>query len=294
MKKKIFITGGSGFIGKNIIEAFSDKYELLAPSHKELELLDEDRVRDYFKKHEVDTVIHSAVRPGHRNVKDPSSQLINNARMFFNLARNKHLFKKMIFLSSGCVYDQRFYQPKLKEECFDAHVPIDEAGLSKYIAAKYIEEAGEIIELRIFGIFGKYEDYSIRFISNMICKALFDLALTMKQDKRFDYVWVDDLMPILEYFIGQNGEHKAYNVTPDRSVRLLEIAEMVREISGKDLPINVASKEIGTEYSGDNARLRKEMKSLHFTPLRNAVEQLYSWYKENQRMINKELLMVDK
>lgn len=294
MKKKIFITGGSGFIGRNIVEAFFEKYEILAPSHKELELLDEDRVKAYLEKHKVDVIIHSAVRPGHRNIKDPSNQLINNTRMFFNLARNKHVFKKMIFLSSGCVYDQRFYQPKLKEKCFDSHVPIDETGLSKYIAAKYVEKEENIIELRIFGIFGKYEDYAIRFISNMICKALFNLPLTMKQDKRFDYVWVDDLMPILEYFIGQNGEQRAYNVTPDRSVRLLEIAEMVREISGKDLPINVASKEMGTEYSGDNARLRKEIKSLHFTPLRNAVEQLYSWYKENQRMINKELLMVDK
>ena len=91
-KTKLFITGGSGFIGRNIVEAFSDKYELLAPTHAELELLDENAVKAYLEKHKVDIVIHSAVRPGHRNAKDPSNQMVSNTRMFFNLARNAQLF----------------------------------------------------------------------------------------------------------------------------------------------------------------------------------------------------------
>jgi len=292
--KKIFITGGSGFVGRNIIEAFSAKYEILAPTHAELELLDENAVREYLKKHKVDIIIHSAVRPGHRNAKDASNQLINNTRMFFNLARNAHLFKKMIFLSSGCVYDQRFYEPKMKEEYFDQHVPFDETGLSKYIAAKYIEKTDNIVELRIFGIFGKYEDYTIRFISNMICKALFDLPLTIKQNRKFDYIWIKDLLPVLDYFINQNGKNKVYNVTPDQSIDLLTLAKLVLKISGKKLPIRIAKEGLGLEYSGDNSRLIKEIKSLRFTSLEKAIQCLYDWYRVNQQTINKQLLLKDK
>ncbi len=142
---KLLITGGSGFIGRNLTEYLSAKYNVSAPRHQELDLLDEDKVEAYFKKYNFDVVIHCAVRPGHRNANDSSGQLYNNTRMFFNLARNKDKFKKMIVLSSGLVYDIRYYKPKMKEEYFDAHVPADEGGFSKYIIARRILDTSNIL-----------------------------------------------------------------------------------------------------------------------------------------------------
>ena len=291
---KILITGGSGFIGKNLVEYFSKRHEVSAPSHKELELADDDAVRDYFKNHTIDTVIHAAVRPDHRNAIDPSNQLYINSRMFFNLARNADRFKKMIFLNSGLVYDQRHYLPKMKEEYFDAHVPADEAGLSKYMAAKYIEKTGGITELRIFGVFGKYEDYAIRFISNAICKTLFDLPITLKQNRRFDYVYIDDLTPVIEHFMSESSADGAFNVTPDEAVELKTLAEKVRRISGKDVPIIIKNDGMGVEYSGDNSRLKKEISGLKFTPIDEAIKKLYDWYAVRKDSINKEFLQTDK
>lgn len=292
--KRIFLTGGSGFIGRNIKEQLSDKYELLAPSHAELELLDEQAVESYLKKKQPDVVIHAAVRPGHRNAKNPTNQLDRNCRMFFNLMRRADKFGKIIYLSSGLVYDQRFYQPKMKEIYFDAHVPLDEAGFSKYIISKYIEKVENAVELRLFGIFGKYEDYAIRFISNMICKALFGLPLTMKQNRRFDYLFIDDLMPVLEYFINRNGKHRAYNVTPDSSVELLSLAKKIGNLSGEQLPIKVDQPGLGPEYSGDNLRLHSEIKGLSFTSVDEAVERLFKWYQAEQARLDKTCLLHDK
>ena len=290
---KILITGGSGFIGKNLVEYFGKRYEVLAPTHKELELVDDGAVNSYFKDHKIDVVIHAAVRPGHRNAKDPSNQLYINTRMFFNIVRSAACFKKMILLNSGLVYDQRYYLPKMKEEYFDSHVPVDEGGLSKYIAAKYAEKVDYITELRVFGIFGKYEDYAIRFISNAICKTLFGLPITIKQNRKFDYIFIDDLMPVVEHFI-KDSRRGAYNVTPDQSAELKALAEMVRKISGKDIPIVIAKEGMGPEYSGDNSRLKKEMLGLKFTPIEEAIRKLYSWYAEHKDLINKELLLTDK
>ncbi|MFA5276434.1 MAG: NAD(P)-dependent oxidoreductase [Candidatus Omnitrophota bacterium] len=291
---KILVTGGSGFIGRNIIEYLASKHRIVAPVHRDLELLDEDAVADFFQSNAVDIVIHCAVKPGHRNAKDPANQLYNNLRMFFNITRNSDKFGRMLFISSGLVYDRRHYQPRMKEEYFDTHVPEDEAGLSKYISAKYTEKSGNIRELRIFGIFGKYEDYAIRFISNAICKAIFDLPITLKQNRKFDYLYIDDLMPVIDHFIEKNPAHKAYNVTPDQSMELLDLAKMVKNISGKELPIVVGDKTIGVEYSGDNSRLKSEMAGLRFTPLETALEKLYKWYLENKASINKDFLLVDK
>ena len=290
----IFITGGTGFIGRNLSEFLSEKYRVLAPSHKELELLDEDAVRNFFLKNNVDVVIHSAVRPGHRNAKDPSNQLYNNSRMFFNIARNSDKFKKMIFLNSGLVYDIKHYLPKMKEEYFDNHVPADEGGFSKYIAAKYIENTRNIVELRVFGIFGKYEDYAIRFISNAICKTLFDLPITIKQNRKFDYISVNDFMPIIEHFIKNSPAHKAFNVSPSSSIELLELAKIVKEISGKNLPIKIAAEGLGVEYSGDNTRLMREISGLKFTDIKKSIAELYKWYETNKSSIDVNRLMTDK
>ncbi len=292
--KKVFITGGSGFIGRNIAEHFRGKAEVFAPAHAELELLDEAAVAAYCERHKFDIVIHSAVRPGHRNAKDPSNQLDHNCRMFFNLARNAGRFGKMIFLSSGAVYDPRHYEPKMPEEYFDQHVPADELGFSKYVAAKYVERSDQIVELRLFGVFGKYEDYAIRFISNLICKSLFDLPLTMKQNRKFDYLYIDDLMPVLEHFINHDGKQRAYNVTPDHSVELRELAELVRRLSGKDLPLEIAQPGLGAEYSGDNSRLKNEFPGFRLTALVDSVGQLFKWYSDNQARLNRELLLHDK
>ena len=290
----LLITGASGFIGKNISERFSGKYKLLTPTHSDLELLDDEQVRDYLIQNNVDIVIHSATKPGHRNAKDSLNVLNANTKMFFNLARNSKLYKKMLFLSSGAAYDMRFYKPKMKEEYFDTHVPVDEHGFSKYICAKYIEKAENIVELRIFGVFGKYEEYAIRFLSNAICKVLNGLPITCRQDRLFDYLYIDDLVPILDHFIRNDAKDKAYNITPTESIGLLTIAEKVLEVSRTDLPIKVAKKGFGDEYSGDNSRLRKEIPNLNLTPIDEAIKHLYDWYTTNQGLINKELLLIDK
>lgn len=290
----ILITGGSGFIGRNLVEHLTKKHKVFAPIHKELELLDEKTVKDYFKGHKFDIVIHSAIRPGHRNAKDPSNQLYNNLRMFFNIIRNEKAFGKMIFLSSGAVYDASKILSKVKESDFDAYVPIDEYGFSKYIIAKHIERLADVIELRIFGIFGKYEDYAIRFISNAICKVLFDLPITIKQNRKFDYLFIDDLIPVIDYFIENKGSRKAYNVTPDKAVELLSLAEKVKKVSGKNLPIVVNNKTMGLEYSGDNSRLKNEMGTLKLTPIDLAIQKLYGWYLKNRSSISKETLLADK
>ena len=292
---KILLTGGSGFIGRNLLDSpLAQKYQLSAPLHAELDLQDEDAVRGFLRNGHFDFVVHSATKPGHRNAKEPGKVLYENTRMFYNLVRNSEHFNKMIVIGSGAIYDMLHFQPKMKEAYFDAHVPVDEHGLCKYACGKYIEKADNIIDLRVFGIFGKYEDYAIRFISNMICKAIFDLPLTIKQNRRFDYIHVDDLAPVLDYFLSNKAAHKAYNVTPDKSAELLELARQVLKAAGKDLPVKIAQEGLGTEYSGANSRLKGEILGLKFKPMAMAIQELYAWYLSRKKELNKELLISDK
>lgn len=292
---KILVTGGNGFIGKNIKESYlSQKYTITAPSRTELDCSDDKSIADFFGRQTFDVVIHSAAKAGHRNAADTSNLFLTNSRMMFNLLKHQNSWGKLLNMGSGAIYDMQNYIPKMSENYFGTHIPKDEHGYNKYIFGKLLPHLDNVYDFRIFGIFGKYEDYAIRFISNAICKSIFDLPITLRQNKKFDYLYINDLMPILEHFIENNPTEKAFNITPDKSIELLKIAQLVKQISKKDIEIKVAQEGLGMEYSGDNTRLKTEIKNLAFTPIEESVEELYNWYLKNKSSLNKELLISDK
>lgn len=291
---KILITGGSGFIGKNLSEYLQDKYVLIAPSHDELNLLDDTEVRVYLRNNPFDVIIHTAGKPGHRNALDPAGVFYADTRMYFNLMRNRDCFGKLIITGSGGIYDLRNYHPKMKEEEWKANMPVDEHGFFRYVTAHHIEASSGVVDLRLFGVFGKYEDYAIRFISNVICKSLFDLPITIRQNKKFDYIYINDLFPVVDHFIRHDALHHEYNVTPDSAISLRELAELVLAVAGKNIPILTALEGMGLEYSGDNSRLKQELPNLKLTVIYDAIAQLYEWYQLNMSKINVASLLADK
>ncbi len=294
MKKKILLTGGSGFIGRNIRESYlSQKYDIVSPSHQILDVANTESVDEFFANQRFDVVLHTAVKPGHRAAIDKSNLFYTNVRMFENLERNRDKFCKFINFGSGAIYDVAHNNAEVSECDIYKNMGIDDHSFTKYVVHKQIEHLPNFYDLNIFGIFGKYEDYSIRFISNAICKSLFDLPITLRQNRRFSYLYVDDLMPVLEYFIENTPQYKSYNIVPDKCVELREIAYEISKVSGNK-NIQIANEGYGLDYYGDNSRLRSEIRDLHFTPINKAIVDLYNWYRKNINLIDKQKLIKDR
>lgn len=293
MKKRIFITGGSGFIGKNLTDQLKNKYLIFSPRHEDLELLNEDAVRKYVRKNKIDVIIHCANIGGARDTIDIEDSLHINLRIFFNIIRNSHLVKKIINFGSGAEYDKTRDLVNVKEEEFDKRIPKDDYGFYKYVCSKLIEKSRNILSLRLFGVYGKYENYKIRFISNSILKNLFGTPITIKQNVVFSYLHVDDLVKIVDLFIQHKTGHKIYNVTPDKKIDLISLAKIINKLSRKKSKINIINRGLNYEYSASNQRLKKELK-INFTSYEQGIKNLIEYYKRILDKINRKEIIEDK
>jgi UDP-glucose 4-epimerase len=281
---RLLITGGSGFIGRNLAEQLAGTYEVLAPSSAELDLLNEQAVREYLSTHRFDVIVHTATTRSNRRLAAPPDLLDRNCRMFFNLVRNQGRFGKMIHFGSAAEYDRVQLPARVREDYFDTRVPGDAYGFSKYICAQHIERSDRIVNLRLFGVFGAYEDYTVRFISNACCRALKGLPIVLRQDIVFDYLYVKDLVKLTMWFIENNARHKAYNICTGQPVALTELARVIARVSGRNPNVSVLTEDMGPEYSADNSRMLTEMVGYQFWDLEGAIRDLYAWYERYKEL----------
>jgi GDP-L-fucose synthase len=293
---KVLLTGGSGFIGKNLRQDLGGTCEIVAPRHSDLDLLDSDAVAAYLEREQFDAVIHAATHNATRNSNvDLSRVLHNNVRMFLNLARCSDRYGRMIYFGSGAEYGRETMPAQVREEDFGRRVPADDYGLSKYICRLAAEQKPNIYNLVLFGCYGPHEDWQIRFISNAICKALHGLPVTMRQNVGFDYLYVNDLCQIVRRFLQiERPAYKMYHACTGETVDLMTLARMAIEAVRAEQEIRIAQPGLGREYSGDNRRMLEELGGFVFTSHRQAVGELAEWYRGRLANIPRELLLADK
>lgn len=284
-KLKIFLSGGGGFFGRNFLELYGENYNIAAPSHKELDLLDSEAVAGFFKDKHFDVVIHAANIGGDRKGRGETDVAEKIIRMLENILAQKNNFKKIIFLGSGAEYGKQNSLVKVSEEDFGKTIPADSYGFGKYIGSRLLENSGQSFNLRCFGVFGKYEDYLARFISNAICFSLLGKPIVINQNAVFDYVYVKDLAKIVSHFIESEPKEKFYNAGTGSGVELLDLAKIVKDKTKNPFEIQIVKPGLNKEYTANNQKLMAALGHFKFTPLEQAIEELIEWYKENWQNI---------
>ncbi|MCG2724821.1 MAG: NAD-dependent epimerase/dehydratase family protein [Elusimicrobia bacterium] len=298
-QKNILITGANGFVGKNLVEYFSKQpknYKIFSPKRKELDLLKEDAVSKYIKSNKIKFLIHCASIGGTRKSnydKGNIDVVSQNLRMFFNLSRCLNSNMRMINMGSGAEYGREHYIHKMKETYFDKHIPTDNYGYSKYVMAKYINKTDNITNFRVFGLYGKYENYVYKFISNAIVKNLFGLPIVINQNVFFDYLYVEDFAKIVDKFISIIPKYKHYNITPSKSIDLISIAKLVNKMSSKKSKIKVLNSGMNIEYTGSSSRLLGELTKFKFSSYKKGISKLYNYYRENMNLLDLKVVKRD-
>ncbi|WP_060825355.1 NAD-dependent epimerase/dehydratase family protein [Sulfurospirillum cavolei] len=292
----IFITGASGFVGSHLKEYLYARYQnhtLFTPSSKELDLSDEKAVDKYILENQIDVIVHTANRGGGRDTADMKNVTEYNLRIFFNLAKHEKDVQKIISFGSGAEYGK--HQPiiKAKEDDSLKALPLDEYGFYKSITSRYIERAQNIIQLRIFGAYGEYENYRFKFISNAIVKNLLHLPITINKNVYFDYIYIDDLVKMIDFFIHNDVREKIYNVTTGTKVDLITLANLINEVSDFQSDIHVINEGLNNEYTSNNERILKELGDFQFTSHKNAIAKMRCCFQENLEQLDIQTIKED-
>ena len=292
----IFITGSNGFVGSHLKEYLNktySKYNLFTPSSKELDLVNEEAVDNYILGNKVDIIIHLANKGGDITTVNMKNVTEYNLRIFFNIVKHEKNVKKIISFGSGAEYSKHKQIADACEDDYNLSLPLDEYGFYKSITSKYIEKSDNIVQLRIFGAYGEYENYRFKFITNAIVKNLLKLPIVINKNVYFDYIYIDDLIKMIDWFIHNESKEKIYNATTGIKIDLITLANLVNETSDFKSEIKILNDGLNNEYTSNNERIMKELKNFEFTSHKKAIQKMREYFKANLEKLDKESIIND-
>lgn len=274
MIKNILLTGSGGFIGFNLKQELEQRYTVFAPRSAELDLSSKQAVQDYFQGKDIDFIIHCASVGGARGQADQPDTIAKNVAMVNNLAAAKSPDTKMIVFGSGAGYDKSRPLCKVKEsELLSSH-PKDLYGISKQEIAKIVLGREDMLMLIIFACYGAGEKAG-RFPSYAIGQAIKGQEITINQNVIFDYLYIEDLIKIVLFFMDNPSQDKIINATPTASISLTEIADIVNSFLPAPVNVNILSDTMNNAYTGDNSLLLNHIKGFKFTEYKTGLQALY-------------------
>lgn len=315
--KAIFITGGTGFIGKWILETLcylNTKHDL-SLSVTVLSRNPAQFLRDYpqfegvqfiygdirsfdFPDDQFDYIIHAATEASATlNVEAPllmCDVICDGTRRVLEMAsRNKNC--KLLFLSSGAVYGIMPSQDSAFSEDFGGApnplLPGSAYGEAKRIAEMYCatyarEGKIQACIARCFAFVGPYLSLDTHFaIGNFIGNGLKKEPIIIHGDGMplRSYLYTSDLVIWLLTILinGKNGE--AYNVGSDEPVSIKQLAKTVADFF-PDLEIKVLNQTRKTDrnqnYIPDITKSKTELGLSVSITLKEAIEKTISYHQQ--------------
>lgn len=235
---KLLITGGDGYLGNTLYESLSGDHNVTKISRKDFDLTDKLLTYNFFADRYFDVVLHCAIGGGIRVVKDSPKVLDDNIRMYYNLLDCRKNFDRFLNFGSGA-------------EIFSKHTPY---GLSKHVISNSVSYKEGFYNLRIFGLFDENELES-RFIKSNLRRYINKQDMIVHKNKKMDFFYMEDLVSLVKYYIKNPESPKEVDCVYEKSNTLLEIVEMINNLSNYRVKISQESKETDVDYVGKYTQL---------------------------------------
>jgi GDP-L-fucose synthase len=307
MYKKVLITGGSGFVGRRIIEECQKLgYETLSPRSSEMDLFSFDSVFEYLEAHEPDAIIHSAAYYGGIAICDnePADLFDKNARMtiaLYKAAAESSSVDKVVAVGSACAYPA-LVDGNMSEDDFwngELHDTVEAYGSSKKIQliaqnAYYKQNGLKGNHLVLTNLYGE-NDVFTEYRSHVVAALIKRFSDEIEKGSKEIINWGDGT-PVREFmYVGDAAKALALSVSLDHDLKPINIGTGIGT-SIKELAEAVADNlnfkgELKWDVSKPNGVARKvldvkRMKSIFpdFKPysFKEGLSHTVDWYLKNK------------
>jgi UDP-glucose 4-epimerase len=250
---KILVTGGNGFIGRNLVKSLKKDYEVYTPTSSQLDLTDEKLVEEYLRNKFFDVVIHCAIKGGRRNIQDSAFTLQDNLKMFFNLMNNKDRFDRFITFASGADFDKTQNVNNNNHNLKESY-PINPYDMSKNIISRILKECSRCYNFRIYGAFG-IDEAEDRFILSNVKRYKNQEPIQIHKNRYWDFIYIKDLVNIVKYYIDNptlDLDNEMDLVYQDL-LSLKDIGEIINNLDRHKVEIKLDNNSRDLDYLGNKS-----------------------------------------
>ena len=250
----VFITGGTGFFGKSILDFLNrdglsfDIFVLTRNSKKfidknaqcinldKVKFVDGD-VRTFDFSHRIDYFIHAATPVIEKTDDEQMSSIVEDGTRHALDVAEKNGCRKFLFISSGAVYGKNDYPMKESDECH----PTTQYGISKLNAEKMcIESSLDTCIARCFAFSGRFLSKTSQFaIGNFVKDAVDNKPIHINSDGKSirSYLDQDDLCRWLMSILFYSSPNETYNVGSNHAISIFELATLIRKLLNPNIEI---------------------------------------------------------
>jgi nucleoside-diphosphate-sugar epimerase len=314
---RIFVAGHRGMVGRVITRRLlADNVEVISRDRNELDLLDQDAVRNFMKNEKPDAVVIAAAKVGgiYANNRYPADFIYQNLMIQCNVIHQSLCsgIEKLLLLGSSCIYPKSAPQP-MREEALLTGVlePTNEPyAIAKIAGIKMCESYNRqygtdyrsVMPTNLYGPGDNFHPENSHVLPGLMRR--FHAAVSDKRSSvtiwgtgspRREFLHVDDMaeasvfvlnLPRSIYDENTQPMLSHINVGTGVDVSISDLAEIMAEVTGFE-------GEIVYDSSKPDGTLRKLMdveRLAHMgwtarIPLQQGIRATYAWFLENESVV---------
>jgi GDP-L-fucose synthase len=300
---RIYIPGHTGLVGSALKRNLEGQgYEnLICKTKEELDLMNEEAVREFFEKEKPEYVFLAAAKVGgiKANNDYPADFIYQNLKIQNNIIYNayKSGVKKLLFLGSSCIYPRECPQP-IKEE-YLLTGPLEQTN-EPYAIAKiagikmcqaYNRQYGtKFISVMPTNLYGPNDNFDPE--TSHVLPALIRRFHEAKENNqkevviwgtgkpKREFLYVDDLADACIFLMNNYQDNEIVNIGTGEDLSIKELAEKIKKITGFQGEItHDTAKPDGTPRKLLDVSKLHSLGWKHKIDLEEGVEKTYNWFR---------------
>ncbi|MBF0425287.1 MAG: GDP-L-fucose synthase [Magnetococcales bacterium] len=317
-KTRLFVSGHKGMTGTAIVRCLQAQgFEtIITRTHAELDLIDQQAVRAFFRDEKIDYVVLCAGKVGgiHANNTYPADFIYQNLMIEANVIHEAYRagVKRLVFLGSACIYPRAATVPIREEALLTGTLePTNEPyALAKITGIKLCESCNRqygthyraVMPTNLYGPFDNFHPQNSHVLPALLRK--FHLARLAGEPEvgiwgsgqpRREFLHVDDMADATVFIMHLSDTQFAQatgpgccflNVGSGIEVSIAEVAQMVKAAVGYTGTLRFdPSQPDGTPRRCLDVSRLTNLGWRAKIPLADGLRQTYQWFLENQAIL---------